>query len=416
MIYIFISLLFSLFIYVIKRYQGSIALLMLFPFVLHFFLNVFGVLNLFYFTDVTTVGIKVSSPVINTVALEFFVSYVFLIGMFVFLMHLIGKYKFENDILRYFKTTKANIVNSRLIAFTTAFLIFDAFYYTTPPGLYALSGDIGQAALQKGVFLELKIDSAVPIVGYFVRYLPMITFVHVMLLFIFDKRRRKSFIFLCFVFLIYSFLTLIKSYLFMPLMFYLWALFSTGRFKIRFVIYVFLLLIPILYLTFSGLYSDSSVIFYKIFERVFLVQAEGMFLIRENYKDFDLGAFLYSSPLRHFYGGVVFDPASEIVKRYFGEGNGWVNMNSYYSGQAFLMFSYLYIIMIPFLCLIQALLSRSILMVKLDSGLSNIVLIGVFLMLPLSNNIANLVWFKDFVAVIVLLPIMYLIYKTKKFV
>ncbi|MCG9723662.1 hypothetical protein, partial [Shewanella sp. Isolate7] len=219
---------------------------------------------------------------------------------------------------------------------------------------------------------------------------------------------------LCLLFLIYSLLTLIKSYLFMPIMLFLWGLFVFGRLRVNTIIYVFTLLTPIIYLTFSGLYSSSSEIFYKIFERIFLVQAEGMFLIRQYFQNFELGALLYSSPVRHFSGTETFDPAAEIVKHYFGEGSGWVNMNSFYTGQAFVMFGEAYIFVIPFIFIIQFLFCRSLLKLSLPSGFANVILIGICLFLPLSNNIANLVWFKDLIAVMILLPVLYLLVNTKK--
>ena len=400
--------------YGFNKYRNHVGLLLAFPLVLHFSLNIFGVLNLYLGAGTTTINISVTQGTINQVTLEFFISYFLITVAFFVLMKFLGKTTFHLDVSSYFSSKYSRVVNIRLICVSIMLLLFDALYYGVPPGLYALNFDVAGAALQKGHILEAKINGSVPILGYYVRYVPLIAFVHAMLFYLFNQYGSKYFYLLCVVFFIYSLLTLVKSYLLMPMMLLIWTLFVLGKLRAVNLVAIFITILIILFISFSGLNSNMSEILVKIFERIFLVQAEGMYVIRDYYGDFELGALLYSSPLRYMFDVQTFDPAAGVVNHYFGQGNGWVNMNSFYSGQGYLMFGYLYLIMIPMLFISQFLLSRALLRWFLPRGLSNVVLISIIMLLPLSNNIANLVWFKDLLAIIFILPFIWMITYTKK--
>jgi hypothetical protein len=404
-----------LFYIAINQYRYHVGSLLLFPFFLHFGLNIFGVLNLYLIDNTTTTGIYIPEKTINQVTFEFFCANIFIMVAFFILMKLIGKRTFHGDVLDYFKSTRAKSLNKKLIAATFFLLLFDSFYYGTPPGLLALSGNISDSALQKGLILETKMQSAVPVLGYYVRYLPIIAFVHALLFYQFNSSSFKQIFSLCMAFFLYSLLTLIKSYLFLPLLFLLWSFFCFGGLRISHIFRMLIVIVPTLALTFSALSTQFSKIFSAIVSRIFLVQAEGMFVIRGFYDEIHLGAIFFSSPLRHFFSIETFDPAAAIVRHYFGDGNGWVNMNSFYSGQGYVMFGYSYLAIIPVLFVLQFLLTRTLLRSLVDNGLANVILISIGILLPLSNNIANLIWFKDFYSVIMLIPFLLIItYRSKR--
>jgi hypothetical protein len=403
-----------MFYYGLRKYQNHFGLLLAFPLGLHFFLNIFGVMSLYLGSGETSVNINVDRETINQVTLEFFIAYFLISAAFLILMNVLGKTTFHIDISNYFGSKYSALVNFRLISISIFLLFFDAFYYGVPPGLYAITGDVVGAATQKGHILEAKINGSIPMLGYYIRYVPLISFVHATLFYVNNEKALNSAYLLLGIFIIYSLLTLLKSYFFVPLLLFVWTLFIIGKLKVVHFVTFPIVVLFVLYATFSGLNANSSEILFKIYERLFLVQAEGMYIIRDFYGDFDVGALLYSSPLRHIFDVQTFDPAASVVNHYFGNASGWVNMNSFYSGQAYLMFGYLYLILIPIIFLCQFLISRYLLRGFLPRGLVNVVLISITLLLPLSNNIANLVWFKDLLSVILILPFLWLIVNTKK--
>ncbi|OEC83210.1 hypothetical protein A9D46_11660 [Photobacterium damselae subsp. damselae] len=408
-IIIIVTLLFlncCVFLYIIKMYMGKYILLLYFPIFLHFILNFIGVLNLGFITSESTVGINISDAIREQIPTEFFISILVLNLFFLLFVKFLGVKKFDDSIKNYLTSNYVYTYSRRLLILTIMVLVIDSFAYGLPAGYYAIIGDPGMAAFQKGIILKAKISNGIPIFGYFVNYLPYFTFVNLLLWYISTGKGKKYLIILIMVFFVYSFLTLVKSYLMMPMLFSLWCLLCLNKLRLSHIIKFILFLIPVLYLVFSSLSTSDSTIAYLFFKRVFLVQAEGMFIIRDLYQTSDLGALFYSSPFRHIMDVHTFDPAAEIVAYYFGRESGWVNMNSFYAGQGYVMFGYFYILVIPFLIFFQYLFINKLFSRLVNVGLLSILMVSFFILLPLSNNIANIVWFKDIIAFVLILPLL----------
>ena len=410
MVYAIISLLFifclSQFIEIFLRFRGTVYIFWCFPVAFHFVINCVGVMHTLV-TGVTSVGIAVPGHVTVTVTYEFFLSYIVLLFALRALFAIIRSSQKTHACVLYANSSIVNRVDRRLLGLSFLLLGFDCFYFGIPPGIELLVAGPEAAALAKGEILIEKSQSGIPIVGYWVRYVPYFGFVHCMIRwFIGDQVGVKFLLAYMCIFFSYSALSLLKSYMLVPLSFFLFGLvFYQFRFRQAFLTVSCLVCFGLLIFWFGS--AGEAGVLNRFLIRVFLAQADGMFLMRDLFDSPAVGAALYSSPLRHFLDVQTFDPAVVIVERFFGRGLGWVNMNSFYVGQAWIMFGIFYIFLIPFIMFIQYLASYYVLERFLGKGRGVFLVPGLLIFSPLSNNIANLVWMKELYACFLLLPLLY---------
>ena len=377
--------------------------MLLFPFAFHYLINVVGVLKVGLWGGDTLVGISVSHEMARQVAYEFFISNLITVSVAVCYVRFSCSIRVLPAIKAYYSGGRAKSDALWLVSAAGFFLLIDSLIYGTPPGLRYLTQGAADAALHKGAILESKMSSGVPVLGYLVRYLPVVAFVHVGFGYIFCPRRyRGAFTLVIAIFAIYSFLSLVKSYLLFPASFFLFAyVVMSGRGVLRLLPWLFAI-VSMTLLSFAALPGSADGVLITLVRRVFLAQSDGMFLIRDMFSGPSLDALFLSSPLRHFLDLNVFDPAAVLVESYFGVGEGWVNMNSYFSGQAWVMFGAWYMLLVPLSWFVQILLIKFVLRGLKTRDLAVVILVSLNIFLPLSNNIANLVWFKDLVAAVII--------------
>ena len=402
-LYLLLSLVNSVILWLLMRLsRKGLGCLFTYPIFFHLGINYVGVTSVILTqNNITKIGVEFNSQLVNSLSIEFSVSWLILLILITLTFGFErGKFRVESH-LDYFRSIAAETNNKRLFYIAIFLLLFDTFYYGIPPGLVLVTKGVSEALQTKGVILISKMESGIPLIGYLVRYLPMIALVHSLLYFIFSGKRNKIHLYLLLTFAIYSVLSLIKSYLILPVGFLVFLLFTLGRVyqpRKQKILISFLLFCCILPFT---LLSGDDVL-QSMLARLLFIQHEGMFLIRDLYDQPSVQFFLYSSPLRHLTGSTTIDPAAAVVEHYFGRDTGWVNVNSFYSGQGYTMFGNGYIIIIPLIYCISLVLSFNFSKLFLSRSMSIIVVGAVNLFVPLSNNIANLVWGKEFFAVLII--------------
>lgn len=394
----------TIFLLIILVYKTRYRLssIFVYPLVYHFIINFIGV-SITLFTDnrLTSVGINITQSILIQVSLEFIISYALLLTIF-YLFHRIYLQNFDETPLHvYFATRRAARNNNRLTVSVLIVLAIDVLIYGIPPGLMLITDGIDAALQQKGEIIISKMENGVPILGYFVRYMPIFALVHVSIHSLFQRKFTLNFLLLLLVFMLYSMLSLVKSYFLLPfglIIFIYLQYWSTVKLRAKIIVSFFLALSVIPFFLLS---SDSGFIL-DFLHRLLLVQHEGMYVIRDLIEQPSTSYLFYSSPLRHILDLNTVDPAAEVVEHYFGRGTGWVNMNSFYSGQGFAMFGIYYIAVVPSCYLISLYLSMRFSAAIIGKNLAFICVGCVYMFLPLSNNIANLIWLKDVIAVVII--------------
>ena len=222
--------------------------------------------------------------------------------------------------------------------------------------------------------------------------------------------QQKSFLFYLLIafFIIYATLTLIKSFLLSAIIacFIVYLLNTRKKIHLRFVLKATIAVILSVFIPFSLLMGgDTMEVFENIVKRIFIVQIEGAFLIRQIYTETRLDALLEGFPLLARFGVETFDPARGVIIEVFGEQSGWVNMNSHFVGQGFVMFGPLISIIGPIILFLNfamlSLLSRTF---SLGSRqyLSSTIVISCALFVPINNNFGNAVYFKSVISYVIL--------------
>ena len=311
-----------------------------------------------------------------------------------------------------------NVFDYSILAIFIFIILYDLYLIGDLPFFYILNGDIVGAEEAKGKFFIARMGAGIPLFGYLMQYFPLFA-----LGWTFDRflNERKVLPFCC-VFLIsiiYSGLTIIKSYALMPVIVCAVIYFAKGDYKLNFQLFAKLTAISMLaiILPFFLLSEEGGlIVLMTTFERIFLVQIQGAFLIRSFYDGIELEALLEGAPLLSRLGYETMDPAADVLRKIWGEQaflDGFVNMNSHYIGQGFVMFGPAIILIGPiFLYLNFALITLTIRIFSKSpfKRVANIILITVAALVPINNNFGNTVYFKAFLATLILLFILWPLY------
>ena len=176
--------------------------------------TIFGI-NIVLFTD-AEVSFGASSILsdenMRRVYIEYYVSWIFLF----FLMgvgHDFLRLPDRRVSLEQFQKISYSPRFYLLITISTMVLLcVDLLMFESWPGVSGFLGDKSSSEESKGAFIIEKMKNSIPLVGYLIRFLPYLA---VALLFERYLRERKGLLFwlLIFFFLLYSALTLIKSFL-----------------------------------------------------------------------------------------------------------------------------------------------------------------------------------------------------------
>lgn len=130
--------------------------------------------------------------------------------------------------------------------------------------------------------------------------------------------------------------------------------------------------------------------------RVFVSQAEGMFLIRESIEP-SIKYLWYGMPLGGQLGLEQVDPAAEVVKIFFPTaGDTWLNSNTYYIAHAWSIFGNWSVVLGPVfvLCNIAILLLFGGFLARRISSIFNAVVFWFVIKLPLVNLFTEFLWLK----------------------
>ena len=248
--------------------------------------------------------------------------------------------------------------------------------------------------LSRGNVIEYQINNGIPVVNLIIRNVPLVI---IGWLYFYSNYSKKYFMTLLALYLLYNFCLLAKGFFIIPVSLLLWIRISKKGSELK--VSTIPLLSLMLFLIFLFLNDDFTTAIESMIKRVFIVQAEGAFLIREFYQDFDINALSYGMPFAKYFNfnKAAFDPSVTVVKDIFGDVSGWVNINSYYIGQGSVMLGSLVIIAGPLLIFMNGFL------IFLSSNLfkrcnkTNLTYIGwavTVISMPLNTNFALIVYFK----------------------
>ena len=145
--------------------------------------------------------------------------------------------------------------------------------------------------------------------------------------------------------------------------------------------------------------DDLSSAMEAMIKRVFIVQAEGAFLIREFYQNFDINALSYGLPLAKYFNfnNAAYDPSATVVKDIFGDVSGWVNINSFYIGQGSVMLGPIITVIGPILIFLNGYLLHLFSKMFKRCNEINLSYVGwavAVISLPLNTNFALILYFK----------------------
>ena len=312
-----------------------------------------------------------------------------------------------------------NLFDFFVITFFLFIIVYDLYLIGDLPFFYILNGDIEGAEAAKGDFFNARLSSSIPLFGYLMKYFPLFA-----LGWTFDRllsdNKRLGFSLILLVSVIYSGLTLIKSYALMPVIVCFIIYFAYGKYKLnfKFLIRSIAILFIVVTLPFFLLSEEgfSITVFSSILERVFLVQIQGAFLIRSHYDAMMVEALLEGAPLVKRLGFETLDPASGVLDMIWGEDGflkGFVNVNSHFIGQGFVMLGPAISVIGPIIIFLNFAIITLISRVFTGSPfnrVTNIILITVAALIPINNNFGNTLYFKGVFAFIILLFVLWPIY------
>ena len=297
-------------------------------------------------------------------------------------------------------------------------VFYDLYLIGDLPFFYILSGDILGAEEAKGNFFNSRMKSSIPFLGYLMQYFPLFAMGWAFDRYL-NEKKILGLAIVVVISIIYSALTLIKSYALMPVIVCFVIYFSQRNkkmnlwifFKLSFVILT-VVIIPFFLLSMD----KGTIIITAVLERIFLVQIQGAFLIRSFYEGMELEALLEGAPLVARLGYETMDPAADVLMKIWGEQaflDGFVNINSHYIGQGFVMFGPLISLVGPILICLNFILITLLARIFSRSSFSRvarILLITTAALIPINNNFGNTVYLKSFLAFLILLAVLLPIY------
>ena len=313
---------------------------------------------------------------------------------------------------------------SRLVLISLCLiLLIDLYLIGDLPGFYIFNGDVIGAEMAKGRFIEERFKSSIPILGYLMQYFPLFA-----LAWMFDEYyssgKRLKLLIAVLLLVIYSVMTLIKSFVLMPVIVAMavFISYSEHRINLKFVGYSICLVFAVIIIPFYLIFNEQEInLLAKVGSRIFLVQIQGAMLIRSIFEGWDLTALLYGAPLLKRLGFVTMDPAAQVFIEAWGEqgGNGFVNMNSHYIGQGFVMFGDAIPVIGPLIILMNfaaiVLASRTFQIGK-SSHISGVIALTAMSLIPFNNNFGNAVYFKPLLAFLILTIFIFILYRFSRLI
>lgn len=322
----------------------------------------------------------------------------------------------------YSKTIGGRRFGKVVVIVSLGLMIADLVAIGDLPLFHLARGDVVAASEAKASFFNARMSGGVPLIGYYIHYLPLFAF-----LWSFYAARNTGkyslFIVMAAAIILYSIATFIKSYALVPIIGCVLLIIASKKrldiiliFKSMF-IFIAAILIPFYFFSLNSSFSD---LISALLERVFLTQIEGAFLIRSIYQDWELSALMHGFPLIGRLGVSTLDPAQGILIQIWGEQallDGFVNMNSHFSGQAFVMFDIFYLLIAPVIIAINfGLLTLTFRLFKRNDfcEMAFIIAFVCALYIPFNNNFSNAFYLKQVQAMVLLLAVLVPLYKATK--
>lgn len=324
-----------------------------------------------------------------------------------------------SPVIKYWRSAgNTSLFDFSVVAIFSIVIIYDLYLIGDLPFYYILSGDIQGAEAAKGEFFNARMSSSIPLFGYIMQYFPLFALGWTFDRYLSDRKVLGLSVVLL-ASIIYSGLTLIKSYALMPVVVCAVIYFSQGKYELnlRLLSKLSAIVLMVTLLPFALLSEEGSLmVILAVLERIFLVQIQGAFLIRSHYEVFELNALLEGAPLVKRLGYETLDPAADVFRKIWGEQaflDGFVNINSHYIGQGFVMFGPLIAIIGPIILYLNfaflTLISRSFARSPFKR-VAHIILISVAALIPINNNFGNTVYFKCVLASLILTLLLWPIY------
>lgn len=201
-------------------------------------------------------------------------------------------------------------------------------------------------AIARGVVINYQISNGLPGFGYILYFAPMIILIWLYTQYIVGNI-RFLFLFYAVLYIGFNAIFLSKSAFIAPGLMLMWIRYTDKKIMFDYKIITYICALVILMFSFLGFESIDDLLMSAL-RRAFIGQVEGMFLIREYYQNSDIAALLYGLPGKGMLGLQTFDPSIEVISKVFGNDvEGFVNMNSFFVGQGFVMLGNLIVILGP---------------------------------------------------------------------
>ena len=367
----------------------------------YFLPTCFGVFGTYFQAVNFSFGLQsqLSERTISSVFYEYLISF-YLILLIFFLGRSIFRRFEKNFSNAYLKSPTQPILTFLLICSALCMFCFELARVPSIPLFTFFTEGADSASISRGKVIDYQIEQGIILLGYLINHFPSILFCWIVLRY--GITHIGSIFYGILFFLFYS-LFLAKGFFIMPFVVIAVGTWLLNKKNSKSLI----VLLPfIVILSFFSVDSSLLDVLVAFVRRLFIVQAEGMFLIREYYPNIDQGALLYGFPLSRYMGFESFDPSVEIIAKLFGEVEGWVNMNSYAVGQGFVMFGHSIVIVLPVVTAINLyLIYRIGLFFErfLKNGFGLTAALYYAVLLPLNTNFSLLLYFKSVVGMAVIL-------------
>lgn len=340
---------------------------------------------------------------------------IYLLLLFIYLF----RFKF-NDVdnmlnFQYYNFCPPKLFYKIQILFCILYFIIDLFRLPQIPIIVFINSGFQMASEVRGQIILYQIENGIPVLNHIFTYYPTILLLWILLKKNFiNKLWLFSFIIIFFLYYL-SFMG--KAFFITPLLMYIYLIWTRNWSPVSFKYFIYLLLLLILPFYFVSDSLDSLISTFTT--RLFVGQVEGMFMIREFFPYQDFGALLYGFPFSKFFEIVNFDPSVEIVNILFGNIDGWVNMNSFFVGQGYVMLGHSIILIGPlFVALNLYMMYRATMIFNrfIPYGYSLIIFSYFVISLPLNTNFSLIFYFKPFFSVIIINLLIFFIIMINKFI
>ena len=290
-----------------------------------------------------------------------------------------------------------------LVIITLLFYLFELVRLPVIPLIAAITEGPVAGAVARGYVIEFQINNGLPGLGYVLYFAPIISLVWLYTQYIAGNVKYLFWIFAALYFG-FNILFLAKSAFIAPGLMIMWVRYTDKNILFDFKVILSIIALIIFMFAFIAFESPTDLIG-QVLKRAFISQTQGMFLIREFYSTSDINALLYGLPFKGSLGLETFDPSVEIIRKLYGKDiDGFVNMNSFFIGQGFVMLGNAIIILGPIayafnIWMIFAL--GPIFKRCTNSGLMRIIQFFFILTLAINTNFALLLFIRAIVGFII---------------